>query len=95
MSKFNDILKAAKEREPEPEPEQPIQPESQPKKLGRPRGKRSNPDYEQVTAYIKKSTYTAIKIALLQSDEGQEFSELVEELLTDWLSTQNSKNSNT
>lgn len=88
-SKFKGLLDAAREREPEPEhipqPEQPL-----PK--GRPRGKRSNPDYEQVTAYIRRDTHRAVKVALLQEGESREFSELVEELLTEWLSTQKSKN---
>jgi uncharacterized Rmd1/YagE family protein len=58
---------------------------TQSKKMGRPRGKRSNPDYEQVTAYIRRETYTATKIALLQEGLGREFSELVEDLLTEYL----------
>ena len=52
---------------------------------GRPTGKRSDPDYEQVTAYIKKATHIDIKIALLQDGQGREFSELVEDLLSEWL----------
>ena len=67
---------------------------AKPQKSGRPRGKRSHPDYEQVTAYIKKETYRNTKIALLQQGNNQEFSELVEQLLSDWLSTQKSNNSN-
>lgn len=69
-----------------------IQPEP-PKKMGRPRGKRSDPNYEQVTAYIRRDTHTATKIALLQENQGREFSELVEDLLVEYLSTQKSKNS--
>ena len=132
MSKFKDILKAAKEREAdireisstqepgavevdleedavdrvaEPtfdpsvvapdEKRSPIaSEETQPSKRGRPKGKRSDPDYEQVTAYIKKETYRSTKIALLQQGEVQDFSLLVEQLLAEWLSTQNSKNLN-
>jgi hypothetical protein len=45
---------------------------------------RSHPDFEQITAYIRKDTHRAIKIALLQNGK-QEFSELVEELLCQWL----------
>ena len=45
------------------------------------RGKRSNPDYEQVSAYIRKNTYRDVKIALLQQAENKDFSALVEELL--------------
>lgn len=62
-------------------------PSAQPvgKRRGRPRGKRSHPDFEQITAYISKQTYRNTKIALLQKGEGQQFSELVENLLGDWL----------
>ena len=31
-------------------------------KKGRPRGKRSNPDFEQVTAYVRSKTYRDVKI---------------------------------
>jgi hypothetical protein len=70
-----------------------IEPSPPPQKRGRPRGKRSNPDYEQVTAYIKKKTYKETKIALLEQEELENFSELVEKLLSEWLSTQKPKNS--
>lgn len=76
MSKFNQILQAAKGKEPEI---------VSAKTKGRPKGKRSNPDYEQVTAYIKRETYRKTKIALLEQDEIADFSELVEDLLTEWL----------
>jgi hypothetical protein len=46
-------------------------------------GKRSDNDYKQVSAYIRKDTHQQVKIALLQ--EEREFSELVEELLSGWL----------
>ena len=46
-------------------------------------GKRSDSDYRQVSAYIRKNTHREVKIALLQED--REFSELVEELLRGWL----------
>jgi hypothetical protein len=57
-------------------------------KMGRPKGKRSNPDYTQVTAYIRQDTYKDIRVLLLQKGDGQEFSELVEELLSEYLKTQ-------
>lgn len=88
MSKFKSILNAAKGKEPEPELEdnQPMPvAESPPQKRGRPKGKRSHPDYEQVTAYIRKDTHRAAKIALLSEGEAREFSELVQELLEQWL----------
>jgi len=87
-SKFQGLFDAAKKRQPE-EPAQPEQKETEvvpsPQRRGRPKGKRSDPDFEQVTAYIRKQTHQAIKIALLQEGQDREFSELVEELLSDWL----------
>lgn len=99
MSKFKNLLDAAKQPEdkkttdqkakavPDSEPQN-LSQESPPIKKGRPKGKRSNPDFEQVTAYIRSQTYRQTKIALLQQDELSDFSELIEELLTEWLSTQ-------
>ena len=52
---------------------------------GRPSGKRSNPEYEQVTAYIRSETYAQTKIALLKEGKRRDFSGLVEELLGEWL----------
>jgi hypothetical protein len=49
---------------------------------GRPHGKRSNPDYQQVTIYIPRALYNQTRITLIQ-EGGKEFSELVEELLTE------------
>lgn len=60
----------------------------EPAKPGRPRGKRSDPAFEQITAYIRKDTHRQVKLALLQAGEDQEFSELVEDLLTQWLKEQ-------
>jgi hypothetical protein len=93
VSKFKSIISAAKSKEsftlPTAEAEQPSNQEAvaqgESKKRGRPKGKRSDPDYEQVTAYIRKTTHTSVKIALLQENQGREFSELVEELLNQWL----------
>ena len=52
---------------------------------GRPRGKRSNPDFEQVTIYIRRKTHKDAKVELLKGEKRQEFSELVEDLLAKWL----------
>jgi hypothetical protein len=46
-------------------------------------GKRGDPDYRQVSAYVRKDTHQKVKMALLKED--LEFSELVEDLLRDWL----------
>lgn len=51
---------------------------------GRPRGKRSDPDFTPVYAYIRKSTHKEVKIKLIQQD-NRDFSELLDELLSEWL----------
>ena len=57
-----------------------------PRQRGRPKdGKRSHPDYEQVTAYIRKNTHHEVKLTLLQEGKGRQFSDLVEDLLARWL----------
>jgi hypothetical protein len=55
---------------------------------GRPRGKRSSPQYDQVTAYIPHALHDEVKIFLIR--EGRkEFSTLVEELLAAWVQQKN------
>ncbi len=51
----------------------------------RPPGKRRHPDFEQVTAYIRKETHHQVKLALLWELKDRQFSDLVEELLSTWL----------
>jgi hypothetical protein len=63
-------------------------PQTDTSRRGRPAGKRSDPAYEQVTAYIRRDTHKDVKIALLQNGQGREFSELVEELLAKWLESE-------
>jgi hypothetical protein len=62
------------------------QPDVPQRKIGRPRtGKRSNPDYQQVSAWIKRETYGRVTKRLFLKEARGEFSELVEELLILWL----------
>ena len=60
-------------------------PKQEPKRLGRPPGKRSDPAYRGVTAWIRRDTYSEVRKRLF--DEQEEFSVLVERLLKDWLGT--------
>jgi hypothetical protein len=48
-------------------------------------GKRSNPEFTQTTAYIRKSTLSDVKVALIKEGQNRDYSELVEELLRKWL----------
>ena len=88
MSRFDDLLKKAKERprasqEPPPAPEPPS---PAPRPVGRPKGKRSDPDYVQVSSHIPRELHFKVKAALLLDRKGVEFSELVADLLSEWLS---------
>ena len=52
-------------------------------KMGRPPGKKSNPDFIQATVYLKKETHQTARKMLF--DEHRQFSDLVEELLAKWI----------
>ncbi len=52
---------------------------------GRPNGKRSNVEFQQVTAYVRRNTYRRVSIKLLDRESKGEFSELIEVLLQKWL----------
>ncbi len=60
-----------------------LSPES--KKRGRPPGKRSNPGYTQITAYVRTQTINDVKVELIRRGEKKDASELIEELLSAWL----------
>jgi hypothetical protein len=72
--------KAAKQPKASPPPAQ------EGRKVGRPAvGKRGNPDYTQVSVLLNKERYTQARIALLQAGGSKDMSDLVDELLTNWL----------
>lgn len=48
-------------------------------------GKRKDPEYSQLTAYVRKELHQAVRVALINDGNGQEISELVEELIEKWL----------
>lgn len=86
-SKFAGILRTRQENETSPS-----ETETAPvAKRGRPggHGKRLNPDYSQVTAYIPAKLHDETKINLIRGGK-REFSELVEELLIAWNHAQSS-----
>ena len=53
-------------------------------KVGRPKGKRTDPTFRQVSAWIRRNTYDLVTIRLVEKDR-LEFSVLVQRLLEDWL----------
>ena len=105
MSKFLSAMNAAKDRSltiAEAVEPQPIRHEiqaSEPYEIpartgrGRPAGKRSRQKTVQVTAYIDANTHINTKIALLKASQHgrkKDFSDLVQELLQNWLEIQQS-----
>lgn len=48
-------------------------------------GKRSNPDWELISAYMRKGTYRRVRQALLDQDPKMDFSDLIEGLCAEWL----------
>lgn len=49
------------------------------------KGKRNNPDYTQISAYIRKDTHRAVMQAIVTK---RDLSDLIEELFTEWLEKQ-------
>jgi hypothetical protein len=100
MGKYKGLLEDIKERQAgppagdEPAPPSPAPPvvaSESPKqapakrKPGRPKvGKSSNPDFEQVTAYVEKTVHRSVKKALLDMQD-MDFSDLVNDLLKKWV----------
>jgi hypothetical protein len=77
-SKFQQILKAAESvREQQPEA-----------KITKTKGsgKRSDPDYVQISAYIRKDTHRQAKRKLLEEGDERDLSDVIEELLKNWVS---------
>jgi len=92
-SKFSNTLAALRPPKPGEEQEAPTVVPQAPelphqKKGGRPSGKRSNPGYEASSVIIRKGTKKSVQHVLLDDDQGRDFSELVEELLCNWLAIQ-------
>lgn len=96
---FDDVLKGAKAskknkvekvEEIKPAPIAPTETkeiESSTPKKRKSTGKRTDPAYKQVGAYVKKDTYLQIQKLLLEHPD-KDFSDLVEELLSAYLDNQ-------
>jgi hypothetical protein len=52
---------------------------------GRPRAKSSDPDYQSTTVILRKVTKRKAAHLLEDREMGKDLSELIEELLTEWL----------
>jgi hypothetical protein len=87
---MRDLMKSARTQSDFDTTEEP----SDSRKVGRPKGKRSDPSYVQISALVPICLHQRIKLALLekQMSEGKsnnlDVSSLIESLLEDWLSKQ-------
>jgi hypothetical protein len=98
--RFANLARQARGEEeiPEPQPTQEpqieVEQENPAKKRGRPSGRRSDPDYTQISAYIPLELLHEVQDLLLQERRrkrlrsGVDVSGLVEKLLTDWVKQQ-------
>jgi hypothetical protein len=56
-----------------------------PTEASRRKGKRNDPDYTQISAYIRKDTHRAVMQEIVTK---RDLSDLLEELFTEWLKKQ-------
>lgn len=84
MSKFDGILSAKSSGDAKTDSKPAARKNVKAAKMEEPKrvGKRSDPDYTQITAYVRKNTHEDVMRKIYKR---QEFSELLEELLTEWL----------
>ncbi len=82
VGKHGDLASKAVPEAAEPSPEaEPTQPAAKAK--GRPPGKKSDPDFTQVTVYLREDSYATARKILF--DERKQFSDLIGELLNRWI----------
>ena len=55
---------------------------------GRPPGKRSDPDYQPTTVLLRKHTKKTASRLLEDTNASQDLSDLIEQLLTEWIQKQ-------
>ena len=55
---------------------------------GRPPGKRSDPEYKQYSVLLKRHTHRQVTSILRDQEDGPDVSELLQQLLEQWLKQQ-------
>jgi ribosome-binding protein aMBF1 (putative translation factor) len=89
MAKFDGIFTAQEKRTPPPATAAPkpkkVSPTTKAPTPKRATGKRSDPDFTQITAYVRKDTHQDVMQAIYKQ---REFSDLIQELLAAWLKKQ-------
>ena len=82
MSKFKGLLDASRARGGD-EPGEETSPQEPAKKDKEKTGKTSNPDFVQISAYIRKETKRQARTLLIDSEE--DLSDVIEKLLAEWI----------
>jgi hypothetical protein len=91
QSKFSGVLAKLKQRPIEQQPTAPPAPPlgAEPVRgRGRPPGKRSDPDYQPTTVLLRKHTKKTAARLLEDTNAAQDLSDLIEQLLTEWIQKQ-------
>jgi hypothetical protein len=86
-SKFSGIFQHRLDEEPSA-PERHERQASAMKAPGRPPGKRSDPEYKQYSVLLKRHTHRQVTNILRDQDDSPDVSELLQQLLEQWLETQ-------
>jgi hypothetical protein len=86
-SKFSTVLARIKDAPPEPPPELPPEPPA-PVRIGRPTGKRSDPNWSPRTILMHRHTHKSVARILLDTEDPRDLSELIDELLRAWIDKQ-------
>lgn len=68
----------------QPSPELPVV--ATEKGRGRPPGKRSDPGWKPRTILMRTKTHRRVSGILLEQDDGPDLSELIDQLLSEWIS---------
>ena len=80
-SRFAALTKIQEESEPRQRQEAEIR-ETTPARVQRPIGKRQNPAYQQISAYVRRDLYDMIRRELVSKTE--DFSDLLEQWMEHW-----------
>ena len=81
-----DTPPAPPDEEPTPEVSRPKPPNPKPSgKAERERGKSKDPRFKFVGSYLRRDTHKKVTLKMVSSDDPRDFSELLEDLLQEWL----------
>jgi hypothetical protein len=86
-SKFSTVLARIKDAPLELPPELPAESPA-PVRIGRPPGKRSDPNWSPRTILMHRHTHKRVARILLDIDDPRDLSELIDELLRVWIDAQ-------